>query len=119
MENKQEIELLLERLLEFYRVRDWEQFHSPKNLVMDLAAEVGELVDPFRFKTEEQSGQLDEKMRQIVVDEIGDVFKCIVYLAHKLGIDPVEAAFQKVDKMEKKYPAHLCKGKAVKYTEYQ
>lgn len=118
MEEK-ELEILLERLLEFYRVRDWEQFHSPKNLVMDLAAEVGELVDPFRFKTEEQSHSIDEKTKQEVRDEIGDVFKCIVYLAHKLGIDPVEAAHQKLEKMEKKYPADLCKGKAVKYTEYQ
>lgn len=118
MEEK-ELEILLERLLEFYRVRDWEQFHSPKNLVMDLAAEVGELLDPFRFKTEEQSHSIDEKTKQEVRDEIGDVFKCIVYLAHKLGIDPVEAAHQKLEKMEKKYPADLCKGKAVKYTEYQ
>ncbi len=114
-----ELGLLLEKTLDFYRARDWEQFHSPKNLVMNLASEVGELIDPFRFITEKQSHELSEKTKQEVYDEMGDIFRIVVYLAHKLGIDPVEAANQKLEKMEKKYPAEVCKGKANKYTEYQ
>jgi dCTP diphosphatase len=112
------LELLLETMVAFYRERDWEQFHSPKNLVMDVAAEAGELVDPFRYLTEEQSYQLDEKTLQEVKDEIGDVFKAILYLSSKLNIDPVQAAFEKLEKMEKKYPAEACRGKALKYTAY-
>ncbi len=110
---------VLEKLLDFYHQRDWEQFHSPKNVVMDLAAEVGELVDPFRWLTEEQSYHLDEKTLAQVRDEIGDVFKAILYLSHKLGIDPVEATYEKIKKMDRKYPATACRGKAGKYTAYE
>jgi dCTP diphosphatase len=114
-----ELECLRAALLKFYQARDWEQFHSPKNVVMDLAAEVGELIEPFRYLTEEQSYHLSEKTVDEVKDEIGDVFKCIVYLAYKLGIDPVEATHQKLAKMELKYPSAQCKGRAHKYTAYQ
>ena len=110
---------VLEKLLDFYHERDWEQFHSPKNVVMDLAAEVGELVDPFRWVTEEQSYHLDEKTLAHVREEIGDVFKAILYLSHKLGIDPVEATHEKIKKMDQKYPASACRGKSDKYTAYE
>lgn len=116
--NDNELEPLLRKLLSFYQDRDWMQFHSPKNLAMDLAAETGELVEHFRWLTEEQSYKLDEKARQEVADEIGDVFKIIIYLAHKLGIDPIAAASQKIDKMGAKYPVAACRGKALKYTSY-
>jgi NTP pyrophosphatase (non-canonical NTP hydrolase) len=117
--NKQPHEALLDTLLHFYREREWEQFHSPKNLVMDLAAETGELVDPFRWLTEEQSYELDPATLQEVKDEIADVFKIILYLSYKLGIDPIEATYQKIEKMKQKYPAHACRGKALKYTAYE
>ena len=86
---------------------------------MDLASETGELIEHFRWLTEEQSYHLDNQTMQEVKDEIGDVFKIIVYLSYKLGIDPVQAAFEKLNKMEKKYPANVCKGKALKYTAYE
>lgn len=112
-------EALILKMLTFHRERDWEQFHSPKNIVMDLAAEVGELVDPFRWVTEKQSYELDEKTKAEVKDEIGDVFKAILYLSYKLGINPLEAAEQKLEKMARKYPAQECRGKALKYTHYE
>ncbi len=112
------LERLLEAILSFYKKRDWEQFHSPKNLVMDLASEMGELVEPFRWLTESQSYQLDEGVLESVKDEIADVFRIIVYLSHKLGIDPIEATYQKLQKMNAKYPAEVCRGKALKYTAY-
>jgi dCTP diphosphatase len=111
------ISTLLEKLFAFNRERDWEKFHSPKNLVMDLSAEVGELVEHFRWLTEEESTCLKPEILEEVKDEIGDVFKALIYLSHKLGIDPIEAAEVKLDKTSKKYPANLCKGKAVKYTK--
>lgn len=115
----QTVDTLLVELIEFYKERDWEQFHSPKNLVMDLAAETGELVELFRWLTEEQSRHLNEKNLQEVKSEIGDVFKIIVYLSHKLGIDPIEATYETIEKMKQKYPVEVCKGKALKSTEYE
>jgi len=109
----------LKKLIPFYKERDWEKFHSPKNIVMDIASEVGELIEPFRWLTEEQSANLDPKTLQEVRDEIADVFIVLVYLAHLLEIDPLEAAHAKLEKIGQKYPAHLCRGKSDKYTSYQ
>ncbi len=109
---------LLKELLSFYQERDWEQFHSPKNLVMDLAAETGELVELFRWLTEEQSRELDEKTLQEVRGEIADIYKCIIYLSYKLDIEPVKTTFQKLEKMRQKYPVGASRGKALKYTAY-
>lgn len=117
--NDQNLDILLRKLLSFYRERDWEQFHSPKNLVMDLASETGELVEPFRWLTEQQSYALDEKTLQEVKDEIADVFKIIIHLSYALGIDPILATYEKLEKMNQKYPADACRGKALKYTAYE
>lgn len=110
---------VLAALLEFYQEREWEQFHSPKNLAMDLGSEAGELLDLFRWMSEEQSYHLDAKTLEEAKDEIADLFKAVLYLAHKLNIDPIEAAYQKFEKMKEKYPADQCRGKALKYTTYQ
>lgn len=112
-------EQVLSSLLEFYQAREWEQFHSPKNLVMDLASETGELLDLFRWMSEEQSYHPDPKTFQAIQDEVADVFKAVLYLSHKLGIDPIEAAYQKFEKMKQKYPADKCRGKSLKYTAYE
>lgn len=113
-----ELEGLLKKMLDFYRRRDWEKFHSPKNLVMDLCSEIGELADLFRWLTEEQSYLLDPKTLEGVSDEIGDVFKTLVYLSYKLGIDPIEAGSKKLTKMERKYPEEASYGKTLKHTHY-
>jgi dCTP diphosphatase len=113
------LEALKSKILEFNKKREWEKYHSPKNIVMDLASEVGELVEPFRWLTEKESYQLDQKIFQNVKDELGDVFRIVVYLADRLGIDPIEAAFQKLDEMDQKYPVDQCFGKALKYNEYK
>ena len=110
---------VLSELLDFYQERDWAQFHSPKNLVMDLASEAGELLDLFRWLTEEESYRVEGKTLQDVKDEIADVFKATLYLSHKLNIDPIESTLQKFEKMRKKYPADKCRGKALKYTAYE
>ncbi len=112
-------EKVLTSLLEFYQERQWEPFHSPKNLVMDLASEAGELLDLFRWMSEEQSYHPDSKTLQEVRDEIADVFKAVLYLSHKLKIDPIEAAYQKFEKMKQKYPTDKCRGKSLKYTAYE
>jgi 8-oxo-dGTP diphosphatase len=112
-------EQVLDSLLDFYQARAWEQFHSPKNLVMDLASEAGELLDLFRWMSEEQSYHPDPKTLEAIQDEVADVFKAILYLAHKLKIDPIKASYQKFEKMKQKYPADQCWGKSLKYTAYE
>jgi dCTP diphosphatase len=102
----------------FIGVRDWEQFHSPKNLAMALSVEVSEIVEHFQWLTEEQSRNLPPEKLAKIREEIGDVMIYLTELADKLGIDPVEAAKSKVTINGQKYPAELVKGKASKYTEY-
>ena len=103
----------------FIEERDWEQFHSPKNLAMALSVEVAEVVEHFQWLTEEESQHLPPEKLAEIGEEIGDVMIYLTELADKLGIDPVEAAKAKVEINGQKYPAALVKGKASKYTEYQ
>ena len=110
---------IVHALKEFYAERDWHQFHSPKNLVMDLAAETGELVEIFRWMSEDESRKLDEKTMETVRGEIADIYKSIVYLTHVLGIDPVQASSQKLEEMRRKYPADAARGKILKYSAYE
>jgi NTP pyrophosphatase (non-canonical NTP hydrolase) len=103
----------------FIGERDWEQFHSPKNLAMALSVEVAEVVEHFQWLTEEQSKNLPPDKLAELREEIGDVMIYLTELADKLGIDPVEAAKAKVEINGQKYPADIVKGKASKYTEYR
>jgi dCTP diphosphatase len=109
---------LVDELERFVAERDWEQFHSPKNLAMALSVEVAEIVEHFQWLTEEQSHDLTPEKLAEIRQEIGDVMIYLAELADKFGIDPVEAAQAKVEINKKKYPAALVKGKADKYTEY-
>jgi len=102
----------------FIEERDWEQFHSPKNLAMALSVEVAEVVEHFQWLTEEQSKNPPPEKLTEIREETGDVMIYLTELADKLGIDPVEAARAKLRINEEKYPADLVKGKASKYTEY-
>src|SRR5215210_2244892 len=104
---------------EFIEERNWEQFHSPKNLAMALSVEVSEIVEHFQWLTEEQSSNLSPEKLTEVREEIGDVMIYLTEFAEKLGIDPVEAAKAKLEINRQKYPADLVKGKAYKYTEYE
>jgi dCTP diphosphatase len=102
----------------FIQERDWEQFHSPKNLAMALSVEVAEIVEHFQWLTEEESRNLPPEKLAKIREEIGDVMIYLTEFADKLAIDPVEAAKSKVTINGQKYPADLVKGKASKYTEY-
>ena len=106
-----------ERLRDFAAARDWEQFHSPKNLVMALGAEVGELADLFQWKTEEQSRQLvaDSADMARVREEVADVMIYLLRLADALKIDLQHAVDAKVALNEEKYPVQLSHGKVTKY----
>lgn len=102
----------------FIEERDWEQFHSPKNLAMALSVEVAEIVEHFQWLTEQESQNLSAEKLAEVREEIGDVMIYLTELANKLGVDPLEAAKAKMIINEQKYPADLVRGNASKYTEY-
>ena len=112
-------EELRSKMSHFYSERDWAQFHSPKNLAMNISVEVGELLEHFRWLTEPQSFIECPKKLGEVQDEIGDVFMVLTHLAHTLGIDPIKAATEKLQKMAVKYPVGKCKGLSHKYTAYE
>ncbi|OGQ93980.1 MAG: nucleotide pyrophosphohydrolase [Deltaproteobacteria bacterium RIFOXYD12_FULL_57_12] len=114
---KQSLKALAAELRNFADDREWDQFHSPKNLAMALAVEASEIMEHFQWLTEEQSSALPpEKLRQ-VREEIGDVLIYLTRLADKLGIDPLEAAAKKLEVNRAKYPADKARGIAKKYTE--
>lgn len=114
----QDLNQLQAYLRQFAKDRDWDQFHSPKNLSMALSVEVSELLENFQWLTEEQSYTLDQQQRAAVIDEIADVQMYLARLADKLDINIGEAIEQKINKNEDKYPAELVKGSSKKYTEY-
>lgn len=110
---------LLDKLQVFNAEREWEQFHSPKNLAMNLGVEAGELMEHFRWMTEPQSYvKCPQKLAEIR-DELGDVYLVLLQLAHNLGIELHQAAHDKLSKIAKKYPVEHCKGLSHKYTEYE
>lgn len=103
----------------FAQARDWEQFHSPKNLVMALSVEVAELVEHFQWLTERQSTHPEANTKSAITQEIGDVLIYLTRLADVLGIDPVQAAFDKVAINAIKYPVEKSRGHNRKYTELE
>lgn len=113
-----ELNELRSRLRSFAEERDWDQFHTPKNLSMALIAEAAELVEHFQWLTEEQSTQLPSEKLTEVEEELADVLIYLVRIADKLDVDLAQAANRKIDINEKKYPADQVRGSAKKYTEY-
>ena len=110
---------LLEQIREFARERDWEQFHSPKNLSMALIAEAAELVEHFQWLTEEQSYTLSAEKRDEVAHEMADILIFLIRCAERLDIDLIEAARQKIAINESRYPAEKVRGDARRADEYE
>lgn len=113
------LQQLAEHLRRFAAERDWEQFHSPKNLAMALSVEVAEIVEHFQWLTEAQSRELDDAKRAEVAHELADAFIYLVRLADQLQVDLLEATGRKLALNEAKYPADRVRGSARKYTEYE
>ena len=103
------------------RERDWEQFHSPKNLAMALAGEAGELLELFQWLSIEESQALKnnpEKMTE-VRHEIADILYYVCRFSSVMGFDLEQAFWEKMEIAKKKYPVHQAKGNAKKYTEFK
>ena len=110
---------LCERLQAFVDERDWQQFHSPKNLAMAMIVEAGELVEHFQWMTEQQSRELTPEKKELVAQEIADTFVYLLRIAEVLDIDIIEAANSKLELNAKKYPVDKARGSNAKYTEYE
>lgn len=106
------------RLLQFAQRRDWEQFHSPKNLSMALAGEAGELLEHFQWLTEAQSCELNAAKREAVALEMADILIYLLRLGQRLDIDVLEAAYRKMAINEQRYPAEKVRGDARRADEY-
>lgn len=107
---------LLEKIRRFNGDRDWERFHTPKNLSVSVMIEAGELAEVFQWLTPSESAQPDRETVERAGEEIADVLIYLLNLADKLGIDPVRAAEEKLSKNALKYPAEVCRGSSLKYT---
>ena len=108
---------LRDALRDFAAARDWDQFHSPKNLASALAVEAAELLERFQWLTEDESRRLPPAELEKVRHEMADVLNYLVRLADKLDVDLLEAARAKIAINEQKYPADEVRGSAKKYSE--
>ena len=113
------LEELAGRLRAFAEERDWEQFHSPKNLSMALAVEAAELLEHFQWLTEEESLALPPDRRAAVAEELADVFIYLLRLADRLGIDLMGASCAKMKKNADRYPVGKSRGHKKKYNELE
>jgi NTP pyrophosphatase (non-canonical NTP hydrolase) len=103
---------------QFAKEREWEQFHTPKNLSMALSAEVGELLEIFQWLTTEQSDNLKEsEKKNEVSEELADITYYVLRIADMMDIDLEKAVWDKMKKNADKYPVSKAKGNAKKYTE--
>ena len=116
--NEPAIEELKLKLREFAKVRDWEQFHSPKNLSMALSVEASELLEHFQWMTEKDSYELVPQRQAAVAFEMADIFIFLLRLSDQLNIDLVDMTRRKMEINEKRYPAEKVKGSSKKYNEY-
>lgn len=112
-----DVSSLQERLRAFAGARDWERFHSPKNLAMALGSEAGELTEIFQWLTEEESRHLSTGDRQRATEEIADVLIYLLRLGDKLKVDLQKAVIEKIDLNDRKYPVEFARGNAIKYDQ--
>jgi dCTP diphosphatase len=108
---------LRDALREFAAERDWDQFHSPKNLASALSVEAAELLECFQWLTEEQSRHLTPEQLARARDEMADVLNYLVRIADKLDVNLLEAAREKIQKNALKYPVEKSRGSVKKYSE--
>ncbi len=113
------LENLRRQLAEFAQRRDWDQFHSPKNLSMALIAEAAELVEHFQWLSEEQSRQLGPEKLNEVAMELADILIFLIRTADQLDIDLVQAAIAKIAINERRYPVEKVRGRALRANEYE
>lgn len=108
------LQSLQQAINQIAKERDWEQFHSPKNIAMSLQVEASEVAEHFIWLSEKQSSALPLQTKQAVLEELGDVFVNLLHLSDKLEVNLIDAALQSLEKIQKKYPADIWKGRQTK-----
>lgn len=108
---------LLQRILDFRRARDWEQFHNPKDVALSLVLESAEVMEHFQWKNAEEMKKHIETHKEEIGDELADVLYWIFLMGHDFDIDVFEALERKIEKNEAKYPVDKSKGSHVKYNK--
>lgn len=106
---------LTHAILEFRDERDWQQFHSPKNLAISISLEAAEILEHFQWSS--PSDEIPPRKHLELEKEIGDVLIYLLLLASELKIDPINAAAKKLVENQEKYPVEKARGNATKYTE--
>ena len=109
---------LRDALRQFAHARDWEQFHSPKNLAAALSVEAAELLEHFQWLTEDESKNLSAESRHAVSLEAADVLLYLIRLSDKLNIDLIASAQEKMLLSAEKYPIDKARGSSKKYDEF-
>ena len=120
-DNTLDLKGIFEFQREFAKRRDWEKFHTPKNLAMALAGEAGELVEIFQWLSEAASNEVmaDPEKARAIRHELADILNYTLRLADVLGVDIPKALWEKFELNEARYPADRVRGSSKKYTEYQ
>ena len=111
------IEEITARICAFRDARDWMQFHNPKELAVAIAAEAGELMQPFVWKSHEQSDAIMVNKHEEIREEVADVAMLLFEFAHNTGISIEEAILDKLAKNEQRYPVEKTRGSNAKYNE--
>ena len=116
--SKDSLTELTSKLKDFAVRRDWEQFHSPKNLAMAISGEAGELLEHFQWLTQQQSRDIEAGKKQEVAYEMADILIYLLRMSEQLDIDLVTAVYEKMAINEERYPADKVRGDARRSDEY-
>lgn len=111
------LERVRDRLRDFAAARDWNQFHSPKNLAIAVSVEAGELLEHFQWIPDRDSLTLPEDKLAKIKEEIADVLLYLIRLADLLNVDLLKIAYSKIEANAQRYPVDKSRGSAKKYTE--
>jgi len=108
---------LIKRIIAFRDVRDWKQFHNPKDCAISLSLEASEVLEHFQWKSKEEIEKYVIKHKIEIGEELADVLSWVLLMSHDLKIDILDALEKKIKKNEEKYPVEKAKGKHTKYNK--
>lgn len=114
-----DLKKLTKKIIAFRDVRDWKQFHNPKDVALSLMLEAAEVGEHFQWKNEKEIQEYIKTHKKEIGDELADTFYWVLLMAHDLGIDLIKASEEKMKQNIKKYPISKAKGKHSKYTEFK
>ncbi len=111
------IKLLTQKIIKFREVRDWKQFHNPKDLALSLVLEAGEVMEHFQWKNEKEIKEYIKENKDEIGEELADVLYWVLLMAFDLKIDILQALDKKIQRNESRYPVEKAKGKYTKYNK--